>query len=194
MSASRFIEGVNAQSQSIMEWVEKRLKLSESGVSAFNSSSTSPLKPRIFVKGVLKQPGEAVAGPSSNTSTPNNSPEKISGAALRLESRAEINVDDDGWQIYDPAQFEAAATSAGTPDEEIPDSGVISSIAFNELPADIREELAHFHKLDQAKRLKEATSEREKKKILSKKRLTTTIVKSSPAKKKKKIDAFFRKN
>uniref|UniRef100_A0A158P7P8 UmuC domain-containing protein n=1 Tax=Angiostrongylus cantonensis TaxID=6313 RepID=A0A158P7P8_ANGCA len=31
MSASRFIEGVNAQSQSIMEWVEKRLKLSESG-------------------------------------------------------------------------------------------------------------------------------------------------------------------
>ncbi|VDM52499.1 unnamed protein product [Angiostrongylus costaricensis] len=31
MSASRFLEGVNAQSQSIMGWVEKRLKLSESG-------------------------------------------------------------------------------------------------------------------------------------------------------------------
>lgn len=32
MSATRFTDGVSAQNQSIMEWVEKRLKLCESGL------------------------------------------------------------------------------------------------------------------------------------------------------------------
>ncbi|KAJ1360967.1 hypothetical protein KIN20_020102 [Parelaphostrongylus tenuis] len=193
MSASRFVEGVNVQSQSIMEWVEKRLELSESGSSIFSPSKTPLLKPRVFVKGVLKEDADTGSGPSSNTPTAYNTPEKKPVAVSNPEPHAEMSVDDDGWQIYDPAQFDTAVTPTKVPaDVDFADSGPIPSMAFQELPADIREELAHFHKLDQARRLKEATSEREKKKNSSKKRLAATAVKDSPTKK-KKIDSFFRK-
>ncbi|RCN27971.1 hypothetical protein ANCCAN_26291, partial [Ancylostoma caninum] len=58
-----------------------------------------------------------------------------------------------------------------------------------ELPANIRAELDHFHKLNQARKLKAAV---EKDKPSAKKRVAKTTAKGPPAK--KKIEAFFKKD
>ncbi|CAJ0597287.1 unnamed protein product [Cylicocyclus nassatus] len=115
MSASRFTDGLSVQSQNIMEWIEKRLQLSEAGRGLFQPPSTAPPEPRIFVKGVLKRPAD-------------------------LEE-PEVKVDEDGWQVYDPTKFESTEDSNHAPvlpAVELSDIGAISSSVYEELPANIK--------------------------------------------------------
>ncbi|PIO71214.1 hypothetical protein TELCIR_06892 [Teladorsagia circumcincta] len=190
MSASRFADGVSAQNQSIMEWVEKRLKLSEAGNSMFEPAKSSAPEPRIFVKGVLKRPADLEApGTSGGMSSASNSPIKLTPKKKKPDAEPEVKVDDDGWQVYDPSLFETPPNAV--PAVELNDIGGISSAVFQELPDSIKAELAHFHKLDQAKKLKAAAGEREKEKPQGKKRAAKVATKEPPPK--KKLDAFFKK-
>ncbi|VDN23449.1 unnamed protein product [Cylicostephanus goldi] len=195
MSASRFTEGLSVQSQNIMEWIQKRLQLSEAGRGLFQPPSTAPPEPRIFVKGVLKRPADLEA-PSTSTATgsasnsPKSSPYKKKN---KKEEEPEVKVDEEGWQVYDPTKFESTEDSnhaPAVPAVELSDIGAISSSVYEELPAHIKAELAHFHKLEQAKRLKAAAGEREKKPG-AKKRAPKSNVKEPPVK--KKLDEFFKK-
>ncbi|KJH50274.1 ImpB/MucB/SamB family protein [Dictyocaulus viviparus] len=188
ISASRFTDGVSAQSQNIMEWVEKRLKLNECGGGAPNTSVSFP-KSRVLEKDVLGVALEEVAC-SSTTSACENSPHKIFSEATNAELKSEVDVDDDGWQIYNPEKFETVNIRE---DHAVNlENSVICTSALKDFPADIQEEFAHFHKLEQAKKLKEATAEREKHRVTSKKRHSKTTVKASPMKK-KRIESFFKK-
>ncbi|KAL6726109.1 hypothetical protein Aduo_008114 [Ancylostoma duodenale] len=189
MSASRFTEGLSVQSQNIMEWVEKRIQLNEAGRGLFQPPSTAPPEPRIYVKGVLKRPADLEGPSTSGLVTATKSPKKELVKKKKQEAEPEVKVDNDGWQVYDPAQFESATTSNAIPAVESSDIGEISSAVFQELPANIRAELDHFHKLNQAKKLKAAV---EKEKPSAKKRVAKTTAKGPPAK--KKIEAFFKKD
>ncbi|KAK6044475.1 hypothetical protein COOONC_18020 [Cooperia oncophora] len=144
MSASRFVDGVSAQNQSIMEWVEKRLKLSEAGNSMFEPANNPAPEPRIFVKGVLKRPTDKeVAGPSGGMSSASNSPIKTTPKKKKPDTEAEVKVDEDGWQVYDPALFEAPSNAL--PAVELNDIGEISSAVFQELPDNIKAVCFSFH-------------------------------------------------
>ncbi|KAK5976719.1 hypothetical protein GCK32_014583, partial [Trichostrongylus colubriformis] len=142
MSASRFVEGVGAQNQSIMEWIDKRLKSIESGNSAFEQANNSTPEPRIFVKGVLKRPADLeVPGPSCGMSSASNSPKKATPKKKKPDAEPEVKVDEDGWQVYDPALFEALKqqeSSSAVPAVELNDIGGISSAVFQELPDNIK--------------------------------------------------------
>nr|CDJ90718.1 DNA-repair protein domain containing protein [Haemonchus contortus] len=188
MSASRFVSGVSAQNQSIMEWVEKRLKPGGAGSSMLESTDQSAPDPRVFVKGVLKPSSHLeVPGPSGGTISESDSP--IKTTATVKSAGAEPEVDEDGWQVYNPRAFEAP--SEAVPALELNDIGVISPSVFQELPENIKAELAHFHKLDQAKKLKAAAEERGNNKPQGKKRPVKLETKEPPPK--KKLDAFFKK-
>ncbi|VDO41488.1 unnamed protein product [Haemonchus placei] len=188
MSASRFVSGVSAQNQSIMEWVEKRLKPGGAGSSMLESTDQSAPDPRVFVKGVLKPSSHLeVPGPSGGTISESDSP--IKTTATVKSAGAEPEVDEDGWQVYNPRAFEAS--SDAVPALELNDIGVISPSVFQELPENIKAELAHFHKLDQAKKLKAAAEERGNNKSQGKKRPVRLEAKEPPPK--KKLDAFFKK-
>ncbi|WKY02154.1 hypothetical protein Q1695_015849 [Nippostrongylus brasiliensis] len=186
MSASRFVDGVGAQNQSIMEWVEKRLKMNSLGV--LDPSLNRAPEPRIFVKGTLKRPSDLeTPGPSSGIGSASNSPKKISPKKKKPEKA--IKVDDEGWQVYDPNLFEAPSNAV--PALELDDIGEISPTVFSELPEDIKAELAHFHKLDQAKKLKAAAGGGDVEKPHGKKRPGKSTAKEPPPK--KNLDAFFKK-
>ncbi|XGW16190.1 hypothetical protein V3C99_001552 [Haemonchus contortus] len=188
MSASRFVSGVSAQNQSIMEWVEKRLKPGGAGSSMLESTDQSAPDPRVFVKGVLKPSSHLeVPGPSGGTISESDSP--IKTTATLKSAGAEPEVDEDGWQVYNPRAFEAS--SDAVPALELNDIGVISPSVYQELPENIKAELAHFHKLDQAKKLKAAAEERGNNKSQGKKRPVKIESKEPPPK--KKLDAFFKK-
>ncbi|ETN81386.1 ImpB/MucB/SamB family protein [Necator americanus] len=193
MSASRFTEGLSVQSQNIMEWVEKRLEQLEAGRVLLQPPSAAP-EPRIFVKGVLKRPADLEGPSTSGVDVPvNNSPKKAPPRKRKTDLEStEVKIDDDGWQVYDPAQFESTTTSAAIPAVESSDIGEISTAVFQELPANIKAEFAHFHKLEQARKLKAAAFEREREKPSGKKRISKTTAKEPPAK--KKIEAFFKRD
>ncbi|KHJ76332.1 hypothetical protein OESDEN_24048, partial [Oesophagostomum dentatum] len=120
MSASRFTEGLSVQSRNIKNWIEKRSHLSE-----VQPSSTKP-EPGVFVKEPLGGPADQDAlRTSADTSSASNSPVKTPAKTKKQENTAETVKDDDGWPVYDPAQFESATSSNAVPAVESSDIGVI---------------------------------------------------------------------
>ncbi|VDN22320.1 unnamed protein product [Cylicostephanus goldi] len=85
--------------------------------------------------------------------------------------------------------FEESSNKHAVPAVESSDIGTISSAVFEELPPNIKAELDHFHKLEQARRLK-AAAERDKKPN-GKKRASNANVKGPASK--KKLEDFFNK-
>ncbi|VDN32286.1 unnamed protein product, partial [Cylicostephanus goldi] len=158
MSASRFTEGISIQSKNIMEWVEKRLQSNEAGHDA-QSPTTAPSSEQ--ETSIAEPSAMEMPSTSAGTDLQSDSPSNVS-ADKKWEVKPEIQMDDDGWQIYDPTMFEESQTKHAICAVESRDIGSISSAVFEELPPNIKAELDHFHKLEQARRLK-AAAEREKK-------------------------------
>ncbi|VDM79765.1 unnamed protein product [Strongylus vulgaris] len=191
MSASRFTNGLSVQSQNIMEWIEKRLRLNESGMKIDQLPSTASPGPKAVVQRDSERPMD-LEMPSTSTAAilSSNSSSMSPAKEKKHEERPEVMLDEDGWQVYDPTLFESVTTTIAIPAVEFTDIGPISSSVFEELPANIKAELDHFHKLEQAKRLKAAAEEREKKPN-GKKRAPNSNAKGPPAK--KKLEEFFKK-
>ncbi|ETN81385.1 ImpB/MucB/SamB family protein [Necator americanus] len=194
MSASRFIGGMSVQSQNIKEWMEKRSQLRDSNAERLQPSSLLPPKSEVFVNELSSrtQVIDVMEGPSTSegVKSAGNSPQKTSLKEAGDFEVAEVELDDDGWQVYDPSQFEFGTTSNAIPALESSDVGEISSAVFEELPANIKAELAHFHKLNQARKLKAAAIEREK--PSRRKGIRKAVTESPPAK--RRLEAFFKKD
>ncbi|KAK6744714.1 hypothetical protein RB195_011434 [Necator americanus] len=194
MSASRFIGGMSVQSQNIKEWMEKRSQLRDSNAERLQPSSLLPPKSEVFVNELSSrtQVIDVMEGPSTSegVKSAGSSPQKTSLKEAGDFEVAEVELDDDGWQVYDPSQFEFGTTSNAIPALESSDVGEISSAVFEELPANIKAELAHFHKLNQARKLKAAAIEREK--PSRRKGIRKAVTESPPAK--RRLEAFFKKD
>ncbi|KHJ90218.1 ImpB/MucB/SamB family protein [Oesophagostomum dentatum] len=188
MSASRFTEGLSVQSRNIKNWIEKRSQLNE-----VQPSSMRP-EPGVFVKGDLGRPEDQDASSTSaDTLSASNSPRNTPFKKEKQENTPEAVMNDDEWPVYDTTQFESATSSNAVPALESSEIGAISSEVFEELPANIKAELGHFYKLEQAKKLKAiASGGREKEKSSGKKRATKVNAKGPPVK--KKLDEFFKKD
>ncbi|VDM85755.1 unnamed protein product [Strongylus vulgaris] len=77
-------------------------------------------------------------GTSTAAILPSNSSSMCPAKEKKQEEQPEVMLDEDGWQVYDPTQFESVTTTAAIPAVELSDIGPISSSVFEELPANIR--------------------------------------------------------
>ncbi|CAJ0597286.1 unnamed protein product [Cylicocyclus nassatus] len=177
MSASRFTEGISIQSKNIMEWVEKRLQSNEAGQGTNQATAAASAEQK--ASGDVCPLDTEMPSTSAETDLHSSSAAKVS-LDQKKEEKPEIQIDDDGWQVYDPALFEQCTTKNTVSAVESRDIGTISSAVFEELPPNIKA---------QARRLK-AAAEREKKPN-GKKRASNANAKGPASK--KKLEDFFNK-